>query len=278
MALRLTKNTPFFEEIVIQHPAFSRVLTALRISEPFTYSICTIVTRPAEYQEMCANFIAHGFDPRDTEFLSVDNSRENSIDAFTAYNLFLSEARSPYIILCHQDVQLVHDGRVRLDEIIRTLHRIDPGWGLCGNAGKTFDGLHPIHISDPRGDHLAWTSFPTRVVSLDENFIVVRRSANLAVSSDLHGFHMYGTDLCLIAEVLGRHAYVVDFHLLHKSGGTFDDSLSEAKDRFRKKYSFAFRPRWVYLPTPGDVFLTTSETRNFLARVLKKLRRKLRLR
>ncbi len=58
---------------------------------------------------------------------------------------------------------------------------------------------------------------PIRVGSLDENFIVVKRQANLALSHDMSGFHLYGTDLCIIADILGRTSYVVDFHLCHKA-------------------------------------------------------------
>ena len=57
-----------------------------------------------------------------------------------------------------------------------------------------------------------WGELPAKVHTLDENFIVVRRAANLSLSHDLDGFHLYGTDLCLIADVLGGNRYVIDFH------------------------------------------------------------------
>lgn len=78
--------------------------------------------------------------------------------------------------------------------------------------------------------------------TLDENFLIVRRAANLAVSHDLAGF---GTVICLIAEVLGASCYVIDFHLRHKSAGVMDDAFHSVRERLIRKYRTAFRSRWV---------------------------------
>ena len=86
---------------------------------------------------------------------------------------------------------------------------------------------------------------PAKVSALDENFIVVRREANLALSNDLEGFHFYGADLCIVADFLGRTAYVVDFHLRHKSGGKPDAAFYRMRKQVARKYRRAMRPRWV---------------------------------
>ncbi len=192
------------------------------------YSICTLVTRKQQYGEMIASFRSGGFLEPSCEYLYLDNSAENSWDAYRGYNLFLNVARGKYIILCHQDILLLADGRSRLDEIIAELDRLDPNWGLLGNAGGYRPGELALRISDPRGPDQRAGKLPARVRSLDENFIVVRRSANLALSRDLSGFHFYGTDLCMIGDLLGYTAYVVDFHLLHKGGGICDAVFYQA--------------------------------------------------
>lgn len=251
---------------------FGRVLTADIESKPFRYSICVLVNKPDEYEAMCESFVKRGFSPDDTEFLCFDNSQANGVDAYRAYNCFLNQATSSYIVLCHQDVLLLEDGRSKLDQNIRLLNELDPAWGLFGNAGRTADGSRAIRITDPWGPNQHLGILPARVISLDENFIVVRRSANLAVSHDLHGFHMYGTDLCLVAEILGWHAYVVDFHLSHKSAGTYDKALQDSKRRLRSKYLQAFHSRWVYLITPGDIYITGSKLANHVSPFVRKLR------
>lgn len=252
-------------------PVPSRALSLKSPPGRPTYSICTVVTRPSEYAEMCASFAAHGFSPEDTEYLHIDNSQGNVADAFSAYNAFLTEAKSPYTILCHQDVLLLEDDRVRLDAIIAELHALDPRWGLFGNSGPKPDGKLATRITDP---HLPnWNTggpFPVRVVNLDENFIVVRRDANLAVSHDLEGFHLYGPDLCMIAEILGLHAYVVDFHLLHKSHGNKDETFFQSRLAFRRKYDRAFRSRWLQIPTLCPMFVSGTLPVSLAARALRK--------
>jgi hypothetical protein len=132
--------------------------------------------------------------------------------------------------LCHQDILLLEDGRTELEQRLNDLTAHDPEWALCGNAGGVSSTRLAIRISDPYGEN-QFSPFPARVTALDENFIVIRRQANLALSHDLSGFHFYGADLCMIADFLGRSAYVIDFHLRHKSAGTTDASLQAAQRR-----------------------------------------------
>jgi hypothetical protein len=209
------------------------------------YSICTLVTNPAEYAQMVESFRAGGFLEPDCEFLHLDNTRGNAFDAYSGNNLFLNVARGQFIILCHQDVQLIEDGRENLDNALANLTRLDPNWAACGNAGGEYVGRLAIRITDAQGVDQKIGHFPANVQSLDENFIVVRRSANLALSHDLKGFHLYGADLCIMADILGRSCYVIDFHLLHKSGGVIDKSFSEVRERLICKYRRAFRSRWI---------------------------------
>ena len=104
-------------------------------------------------------------------------------------------------------------------------------------------------------------SLPAKVVSLDENFIIMRREANLCLSRDIGGFHWYGSELCLIAAILGWNAYVIDFHLCHKSQGNPDVAFFDASRRFRDKYARLFRARWLYSPTRRTDISLCVETR-----------------
>jgi len=202
---------------------------------------------------MRQTFAAGGFAAPDCEFLYLDNSAGNRFDAYAGYNLFLRAARGEYVILCHQDVQLLSDGRDRLEAVIAELDKLDPHWGLFGNAGGLRSGAVAIRISDAgHGDDVAQGGpFPVACQTLDENFIVVRAAANLALSADLSGFHMYGTDICAVAALLGYTAYVVDFHLRHADVGIVPDVFAGQAVNLVNKYA---RTMW-------PVVLTTTCTR-----------------
>ena len=237
-------------------PSFARPVN-LPVSAPFKFSVCTLVTQPDEYAEMAASFVRAGFSPDDTEYLFSDNTGGNQLDAYRGYNLFLQAARGEFIVLCHQDILLDYDRREILEQRIRELDALDPAWALLGNAGRAQRFGLPvtaIKISHPSGTETIGT-FPTRVDSLDENFIVVKRAANLALSHDLSGFHFYGTDLCRIAKILGRTAYAVNIHLLHKSLGKYDDSFFQSRWQLVKKYQQALHGGQIFTTT-GPVWLT----------------------
>jgi hypothetical protein len=215
----------------------------------FRYSICTIVNKEDEYKTMVQSFTANGFREPHCEFLYLDNTTTNRFDGYSGCNLFLNSARGQYVILCHQDVLLLDEGIDRLNEIIAELDLAHPDWGLFGNAGARADGTLAIRILDPFSmspeQGTDWGPFPTEVRSLDENFIVVRRAANLAVSGDISGFHLFGTDLCLTARTLGYKAFVVNFLLKHKSPGTVNDDFRRIEKALIDKYADAWKPRWV---------------------------------
>jgi hypothetical protein len=209
------------------------------------YTICTLVTDLVQYEEMVSSCLDKGFTPPDCEYIYLDNSRGNKYDAYAACNKFISAARGSYIILCHQDIILLEDGRSKLDSIVQRMNELDPTWAVLGNAGGTSNGSVVVRISDRYGENQSFGCFPGRVDSVDENFIIVRRSANLSLSNDLTGFHLYGADLCIIASILGYRAYVIDFHLRHNGQGKVDKSFISARQAISRKYGIALKPRWI---------------------------------
>ena len=213
-------------------------------SDELAFSIGTLVTRPDEYNDMTASFRAAGFGLDDCEFLYIDNSGTNQCGAFAGLNALLNRARGRHIILCHQDVRPFDDRRV-LETCLRDLDTRDPAWAIAGNAGGTGPGKLAIRITDPHGRNRHVGALPARVHSLDENFLIIRRDARIGLSHDLEGFHFYGADLCLMADIMGRSAYVIDYHLEHLSPGRKDLSFEDMQIAFREKWSRALRPRWV---------------------------------
>lgn len=211
----------------------------------FEFSVCTLVTNLAEYNEMLASFTESGFTAAICEFLYIDNSKQNTYEAFEGLNRFLREAKGKYIILCHQDILInyhnIDDLRARIAEI----DNADSRWALIGNSGAINLKYTVMNVIQGNGNMLIDEYLPMKAITLDEDFIIVKSTANLALSADLRGFHMYGTDICLIAETLGYTAYTIDFKLTHKSDGNADEKFYTLKKDLIKKYRKAFRSRFV---------------------------------
>jgi hypothetical protein len=233
----------------------------------FEFSICTLVTNMAEYLEMQASFLNSGFTAPTCEYLYIDNSKSNTYEAYAGLNRFLREAQGRYIILCHQDILITHhdinDLRAKMDEV----ERADPRWAILSNAGGVNLKYTAMNIIQGNGNLLADKHLPIRTITVDENFILVKHAANLALSVDLHGFHMYGTDICLIADVLGYSSYAIDFKLVHKSDGNADKAFYAQKKALIKKYRKAFRSRFLGT-TITRFYLSGNRAFNFLGNTL----------
>lgn len=234
-----------------EHPGSVRPPTICRpdghaaAADDLRFSICTLVNDRAQYDQMRASFEAGGFEAPGTEYLYIDNTGTGQTCAFRGLNALLAAARGRHVVLCHQDVRLLTDTHDTLVARLAALDRLDPAWALAGNAGGVSPGSLALRITDPHGADQHVGQLPARVMSLDENFIVVRRDARVGFSVDLSGFHFYGADICLNADVMGHSAYVVDFHLLHLSAGTKNLAFDDMEARFRAKWSRALAPRWM---------------------------------
>ena len=209
------------------------------------------------YEAMLASFRERGVDAPDCEFLHIDNTGTEQTEAYAGLNQLLNRSRGRYVILCHQDVRLIGDGREKLDVALTALEQRDPCWALAGNAGGEGPGRLALRITDPHGTDTRVGDLPVRVATLDENFIVVKRAARIGFSRDLAGFHFYGADICLVADILGYTSYVIDFHLQHLSPGNKSADFFVAQSAFRAKWSRALRSRWLQttcalVPISGD--------------------------
>ncbi|WP_124558164.1 hypothetical protein [Pedobacter sp. KBW01] len=204
---------------------------------------------------MLDSFLQKGFDEKSCEYLFIDNTEGSGFEAFKGLNQFLQQAKGKYIILCHQDI-IIHDhDRKHLSERILEIEQNDPNWAILANAGGINLKWIATNITQGSGKVIKEPKLPLKTKTVDENFMVVKNSANLALSHNLSGFHMYGPDLCLIADVLGFNAYVIDFNIIHKSNGNPDESFRRLRKAFIKKYNHAFRGR----------FMTTTITRYYLS-------------
>ncbi|HTD99401.1 MAG TPA: hypothetical protein VK668_08935 [Mucilaginibacter sp.] len=211
----------------------------------YQYAICTLVSNFDEYGRMLDSFAEAGFTTNDCEYRYVDNTNGNTFDAYEGINLFLQNADAEYVLICHQDILLQFDKRADLDQRIAELDAIDKTWAVLGNAGTNNPYLLSMKMTHADLVTHKVGVLPSKVNSLDENFILVKKSANIALSRDLAGFHLYGTDICLVAACLGYSAYAIEFSLVHLSMGRLDDSFFSLAKKLQKKYSFFFNNRYI---------------------------------
>jgi hypothetical protein len=106
-------------------------------------------------------------------------------------------------------------------------------------------GYHQfVHYINNAGKIITHTNLPAQVNSLDENFLVINKTSSMTISSDISGFHLYGTDLCIIADFLGYNSYVIPFMVKHLSLGNLQD-LNIHVRQFIDRYGKKIRSRYV---------------------------------
>jgi len=202
-----------------------------------SFSICTIITDWYQYRKLNESLLEGGFNETNSEFIYVDNSNGNRMDAYEAIRHFIKVSNNEYLILTHQDVIFPTAGCDKLNTIIEEISILDKHWAVLSNAGKY---IHPLigYTSFSDGESTWRTNnLPHIVNSVDEHFIVLKKSTGVTVGRDLDGFHFYGTELCQVAKMLGYSCYVIDFLLVHYSHGNIDDSFYQSKNKIEKKYA-----------------------------------------
>jgi hypothetical protein len=226
------------------------------------FTICTLVRSAEKYNRLLASFVRCGFTAGNSEFLVADNRDANRFDGYGWQKALLAEARGRFVVFCHDDIELLEAGHSQLIAALEDLDRTQPDWLLAGVAGgryrpaKHHRRFLNMHISDPWGDDRRMGEVPGRVETLDECFILMRRARPVVGSYDLSGFHFYGPDLCLQAELSGGSAHVIDFHLRHHGGGTKDRTFDDCRDRFITKYAHIFPGRTLHCTTGLVTFPT----------------------
>lgn len=208
-------------------------------------SFGTLVNDASQYADMRRSLAAGGFTDDVCEFLYIDNTNAPQTSATAGLNAMLDAASADIVILCHQDIRLIADGRDVLEARLHELEASDAMWAVAGNAGGVAPGRLALRITDPHGANQARGTFPARVATLDENLLIVKRSSRVGFSHDLDGFHLYGADLCLHAAQMGCTCYVIDFHIHHLSPGNKNAAFHAAQRAFVHRWAKAMRPRWL---------------------------------
>lgn len=229
------------------------------------FSICTLVTDYKEYELLINSAYEAGFNEKNSEFLYVNNTEKNSYDAYSGLNQLLNKALGKYVILVHQDVEFRFDSIEDLRRQIELMDKTDPSWAILGNTGYDYNNINRQYtrITDPGQKDYKEGPFPIKVSCVDENIMIVKNDLNLFLSTNIGHFHLYGADLSINAEVNGYSTYVIDFHILHKSGGFPNKSFFDTKERFIKQYQKVLSIKFFRTPCT-ILFLSNSKILNKL--------------
>jgi len=223
------------------------------------FHIATISNDLDQYSAMKVSFLEAGFDEDRCRYSLFDNSNGNIYDPYRTFNEIKSQTQEPYIIFCHQDL-LMNQGHGfnQLIKVLDELNKLDPTWAIAGNAGMNDHYQGVAKITDPTLK--PWkTRLPQKVHSLDENFLIIKSLAEVECSSELQGFHFYGSDLCLNAILMGYSCYVIDFHLTHLSPGHLSQSFWNIKAIFQERWNQEFI--LCYMKTTTNVLIVLSKYR-----------------
>lgn len=135
-----------------------------------------------------------------------------------AYNDAIERANSELLVFAHQDMIFPESWFADLAQAIEWLDARDPNWGVLGCYGVNEEGSGKGCIYSPgRGIIGKALQQPTRVQTLDEIVLVLRRSSGLRFDPDLPHFHLYGTDICLQAAQLGMTSYAIPAYCIHNA-------------------------------------------------------------
>ena len=228
------------------------------------FHICTIGNNLVQYQQMKSSFIKAGFDEDRCRYTLFDNSQINTYDPYETISKVRANTVEPYIIFCHQDILINQgDGFDQLVKVLEELEKLDPKWAVVGNAGLSNNYELVAKITDPYTPN--WTgTFPHKVHSLDENFLVIKTAASVRCSHDLDGFHFYATDLCLNAILKGYSCYVINFHITHLSAGNINEAFHEAKTIFYHKWCMKFNFCYIKTTCSGIMLLSKYKILRYL--------------
>lgn len=141
--------------------------------------------------------------------------------AAAAYNAGVAQAETDVVVLTHQDVYFPSGWSEKFQKALEALYRTDPNWAVAGSWGVHHSGARAGHIycaglGRTLGGH---SEMPREVRTLDEVFLVLRKSSQVRFDESLPGYHFYGSDLCLEAERRGMKCYAIAAFCIHNTNG-----------------------------------------------------------
>lgn len=166
---------------------------------------------------------------------------DNAPSAAIAYNRGLDATRAEITIFAHQDVYFPFGWDEKLARILQNHTQIDPDWAVlaCCGIDRTGNFVGDVWSTSLGARIGAPVGKPQPAQSVDELFIILRRSAGLRWDQGLPNFHLYGTDIVQTALAAGKGAWIVDLPVVHNDkfhdalGKDFDESFRWMQRKWR---------------------------------------------
>jgi len=207
-----------------------KVYLGPKVTKP-TFTIVTCVTRPKMWMD---NIVRPNRElSQKLEFLPVFNLVEK-LSIASAYNRSLQQAKSKYVILCHQDLHFYPGWFKQLESKIKDL---PSNWGVIGVAGWTQEGKIMGGLKVPEG---RWSKNEGEAHTVDECFLVVRKDLGLKFDERIIESHLYGADICLESLSRGFKNYAIQLPVEHRESGAHPEnwitSYYQSLKRFKNKW------------------------------------------
>jgi len=219
------------------------------------------------------------------QLITVENTANLSYANLSeAINAGLAQARHELLVVVHEDVYLPPEWQTCFEVSLQALEEHDPRWGVVGTAGWTEEGKLVGHFRDPHGSRNTFgdTKF-MEVKRIDEQVMVLRKSAGLRPDPQLPSIHNIGRDLPLVAKANGLRTYVIDAQSIHKYADAEGNLIQKVEDSpkilDRKTYTYladkACSDEYFYQKWPAERPLREREKdyalTNFSPEVLQRL-------
>jgi len=164
--------------------------------------------------------------------------QEGYPSASLAYNDAIDKANTDLVVFAHQDVYFPEGWLSDLNRSLNVLERLDPDWGVLGGYGVNNRGLRAGFVySVGLGVLGAAFERPVEIDTLDEYFLIVRKSSGLRFDRHLPNFHFYGTDICMTARERGKRCYAISAFSVHNTSyGTGPAGFFEGYWYIKKKW------------------------------------------
>jgi hypothetical protein len=151
------------------------------------------------------------------------------------YNESASKADNEIVIFVHHDVYLPEDFFKELKE---NLNEIEDDWGVIGVAGKTINGNDAGFVCD-RGNIFGEKKGPIEVQTLDE-LLLIKKKDYIQFDEKIPSIHhLFGTDICLQYNELGKKNYAISAFCKHNSmyNNKIPESWYRSEEYIKKKWS-----------------------------------------